>query len=444
MKGNRIVAAGALLVGFLLLTLVPVLTGFDHFPNKSIDMDKSHVPVVRSFAEQFPAIDLSDYNSATTPGMHIVLAVVSKVFGESETLLQVMTCLFGAAMVMVAWWFAAVRLRPWLAVVAVAPLALNPYVLGNSIWVMTDNFSLGLIAFVIGSSVFLAPEPRRLVATSLAMVASVLVRQINLWTMAGAVLAAIAGAPGLRGRMPWHDELDDGWTPARFLVISVGAIATVATLGYFVWKWGGLVPPTYATYHAGGINTGVAPYCLALFGVYALPILFTHHRELLRRPGVRRNAVLGCLVGLAIGLVLPSAAGVDVGRFGGWLWTLAGALPDVGDRSLLLVAGAVLGGGIAGMILGIIFESGNGRGGVLLAFFAVSFLAAYTANSQAFQRYFDPPVLLAIGWGFALMHRERSNMDRRILLAGLGCAAMQFVFAGWTLYRPLLAAASAN
>ena len=91
MKGNRVAAAGTLLVGFLLLTLVPVLTGFDHFPNKSIDMDKSHVPVVRSFAEQFPGIDLSDYNSATTPGMHVVLAAVSKVFGESETLLQVMT-----------------------------------------------------------------------------------------------------------------------------------------------------------------------------------------------------------------------------------------------------------------------------------------------------------------------------------------------------------------
>ena len=48
MTRSRAVAAGVLLLGFLLLTLGPVLSGFDHFPNKSIDMDKSHVPVVRS------------------------------------------------------------------------------------------------------------------------------------------------------------------------------------------------------------------------------------------------------------------------------------------------------------------------------------------------------------------------------------------------------------
>ena len=66
---------------FLLLTLVPVLSGYDQYYNKSYDMELFHVPVIRSFAEQFPAIDLSDYNSATTPGMHIVLAIVVKVLG---------------------------------------------------------------------------------------------------------------------------------------------------------------------------------------------------------------------------------------------------------------------------------------------------------------------------------------------------------------------------
>ncbi|MCH2145301.1 MAG: hypothetical protein MK082_09180, partial [Phycisphaerales bacterium] len=340
--------------------------------------------------------------------------------------------------VMLAWWYAAVSLRPWLAVLVVLPLALNPYVLGNSIWVMTDNLSLALIAIVVGSSLFIAPEPRRLLGTSMAMVASVLVRQINLWTMAGAILAAIAGAPGIRGRMPWHDKLDDGWTPTRLAMISAGALATVGFLGVFVFLWGGLVPPTYAEYHAGGINVAVAPYALALFAAYACPIPIVCHRELARRPSVRRNAILGCLVGLGIGLALESAPGLEAGRNGGWLWTLAGFTPDIAGRSLLLVLGATAGGAMAGMILGIIFESGNGRGGVLLAFFALSFLAAYTANTQAFQRYFDPPVLLAIAWALALMHRERSGMDRRITIAAAACAVMQLVFAGWALYRPLI------
>lgn len=60
---------GILLVGlFLALTAGPVWTGMDRLPSKSIDMDRNHVPVIRAFAAEWPAVDLSDYDSATTPG----------------------------------------------------------------------------------------------------------------------------------------------------------------------------------------------------------------------------------------------------------------------------------------------------------------------------------------------------------------------------------------
>ena len=73
--------------------------------------------------------------------------------------------------------------------------------------------------------------------------------------------------------------------------------------------------------------------------------------------------------------------------------------------------------------------------------FAVSFLAAYTANAQAFQRYFDPPVLLALGWALSLASNASTSGGRvspgRIACAGIAMAAMQVFFAVSTLYLRL-------
>jgi hypothetical protein len=74
--------------------------------------------------------------------------------------------------------------------------------------------------------------------------------------------------------------------------------------------------------------------------------------------------------------------------------------------------------------------------------FGLSFLAAYTANAQAFQRYFDPPALLAIGWGLAAAANARTEAgpvtNGRLGVAAVGVAGMQMVFAVATLYLPLL------
>ena len=77
-----------LLLGFLLVTMGPVLVGLDHFPAKSIDQDRNHLPVIRAFADALPEVDLRDYDSATTPGMHLFLAVMVRAGFDDETSLQ--------------------------------------------------------------------------------------------------------------------------------------------------------------------------------------------------------------------------------------------------------------------------------------------------------------------------------------------------------------------
>lgn len=448
-RPNRpgVTAAATLTALFLLATLGPVLLGLDRYPSKSIDMDRNHVPVVRSFAAQWPAPDLADYDSATTPGMHLALAGLLRLGGDSETLLQTATCGFGLLLVLVTWWFAARTTGPWIAVACTLPLAASPYVLGNAIWVMTDNLALALAALSMGIAIFTRPGTTGSGISAIAMILSVLVRQINVWPTAVAWLATITGHPAVRRRWPVRESIDAGWRPGPTIVLAGGVVGAFAVLAIFVRLWGGLVPPMFqpggagAATHAGGLNVAVTPYTLTLLGIYAAPALMVLLPFWREDPRVRRLAVAGAAIGLLAGCLLESAPGLEVGRNGGWLWTVADRLPVVAGRSTVLIAGATLGGLAAGALLGLVEAAGRARAAWLMVGFGLSFLAAYTANAQAFQRYFDPPALLALGWALAASVDAKTAAGHvngpRIAVAGFGCFAMQAVFAVATLYVPL-------
>ena len=332
----------------------------------------------------------------------------------------------------------------WITAACLLPLAASPYVLGNAIWVMTDNLALALVAISIGIALFMRPTAGGASVSGIAMVVSVLVRQINVWPTAIAWMATILGLPRVRRWLSFRDRLDDDASPVPPVILGSGVLLAFLVLGIFIGLWGGLVPPSFqpggegAMIHSGGINQAVSPYAMTLFGVYALPATVLFLPLWREDDEVRRTSLRGGLIGLVIGLVLHSAPGADLGRVGGWLWTLAERCPVLGGRSMLLVGGAVLGGFTAGMFFGLLRAAGRLRAGWLMLGFAVSFLAAYTANAQAFQRYFDPPVLLALGWCLALAAGAVTAggvlAPARIAAAGLGLATMQVVFAITTLY----------
>ncbi len=69
-----------LLVGFAVLSWAVVTTGRVG-TGESADMVNYHVPVIRTFAQELPTPDLAKYDSATTPGYHLALALVWKMTG---------------------------------------------------------------------------------------------------------------------------------------------------------------------------------------------------------------------------------------------------------------------------------------------------------------------------------------------------------------------------
>ncbi|MDA9858809.1 hypothetical protein N9D23_11875 [Rubripirellula sp.] len=453
-----------LLVIFIAATLGPVLLGFDHFPKKSVDHDHHHIPVVLSFAERLPEVDLSDYASATTPGMHLAMAVFLSATGFSdpratETLLQVCSCFFGVLLVLAAFRYASRISSPWTAFVCVLPVASSPYVLGNAIWVMTDNLSLALIAVTVGTTLFCEANGAFAFRSGVALVCSVFVRQINIWVSGVAMVGYLLQWTPVRRHLTFPDQpqtLGNGFVP--MVIFAVATILAAGVIIGFVLLWGGLVPPMFqigggGMTHAGGFNYGVTPGVLSLLGVYASPAIVILMPFWIRDGRIVRTMMIGLGIGLLAGLTFESVAGKEYGRISGWLWLFASKAPAVLGRSCLVFAGSIVGGGTAGVLFGLLTTAGRGRTACLLAGFAISFSTAYTVNSWAFQRYFDPTILLAIGWCLASLETSTrvrgapesapSGLGRadckplglvQVRLAAIGVFAMQAVFAAFTLY----------
>ena len=64
------------------------------------DQNHHHLPVIRQFATQLPWPDIRDYESATAPLWHIVLAIPAR-FGASDVSLRLLTALAGGILVLV-------------------------------------------------------------------------------------------------------------------------------------------------------------------------------------------------------------------------------------------------------------------------------------------------------------------------------------------------------
>jgi hypothetical protein len=110
----------------------------------------------------------------------------------------------------------------------------------------------------------------------------------------------------------------------------------------------------------------------------------------------------------------------EVGRWGGPLWDAAKVAPVVAGRSTLLVGLAGLGAAVLAGVWSLADRAGRGRSAGMLLVAMAGMVAAQCLNAQTFERYFDPWVLLSIGWlaAMATPHaRERSLSVGMLLLA---------------------------
>jgi len=379
----------------------------DLFPTSrgAWDQDIYHLRVVQQFASQWPTPDVGDYRSGSTPLYHLSLAAVSRWLSDDPRMLRAAGALYTLAMVGLAAWVCAGRVGAWRGFALALPLAASPYVFASGAWILPDNagWLWLLVVMVIAWRVPLTGAS--LAVAGLALVLLVLTRQVHLWAASQLWLAALLpiAAPGVDPRAPMAWELSSRrvrlWGAA--ILASVPAFLAVA---WFVHRWHGLVPPMFQggafddvinepfPRNSGG-NPSVLTVILALAGIigtffvgFAWP---TVQRLIRLDRALWMRVITWGLVGGVLAALPVSTYNQDAGRFTG-VWDIARRTPVVAGRSLFLVAAAAWGAAI----IGLWFSALSRRDRWMFLGAWAGFIAAQMPSMQAWQRYYEPFILL--------------------------------------------------
>ncbi len=470
-KRLREFVPGALLCGLVLAMALPVILGGRVGTSESGDELHYHVPVIREFATSWPDVDLRRYNSATTPGYHLMMAWVWTASGEPsrptprvsmqagpggwppevrlteserdafrafqrELLpLRLLNLSFGLAAVLVVWVGARRFVGALAAAVLASPFVLSPYITSSSIWLTTDNAAwacvLGALALACGARPGVGSTMGAGALASLA----VLMRQIHVWVAGPIGLAGALASPlallAPRVCRPTTRNARGSWT--MLAVALVAAMTPMLIVGGFMWLWGGLTPeaPRIRSIHGGGINPAAPAFglsVLACYSVFFLPMILRRQGGVrLLGPGVWLALLLG--VGFAVIASTSTQAPTFENpplRGYGWLWAVSGKLPTVGERSLLFLALAPCGAASLVVLWRAARANGRAPQAFTLLVGMLAWLCAQTANPAAWQRYFDPLLLASLAWltamGMTGLPVGRSFLDRAARFAPLALA----------------------
>ncbi len=408
-SGPARMAVGLLLA---LLALIPawvlILSG-DVNGRGAYDQLNYHEPAIVRFAQQWPRMEVGNYLSATTPGYHIALATVSQVIGTDRIGLQLVGSLFSGALLLVLGLALARRVGARRAIGLGLPLVGSMYVFFPAVWLLPDNAGwLGVVA------VLLLALSGRIdvwfhVSIGVALLLLVLTRQIHVWVAGVAIAAAWLGSAGENSEAPCWDIAGFsgrgvGASVTRAAIVAGAMVPSVLALGWFVRMWGGLTPPQFHGAHQG-VNPAAAAFILAMFGLMGAFFVPLAWRGLSRSLASNRVQLLGGAVfGLLASVAVPTGYSVEAGRYSG-LWNLTKQIPTVGERSLLIIGLATLGGGLVMWFLGSLGRRERWVFGAAIA----GYIAAMTASHEVWHRYVEPHALIVLAMMAAcIIDREES------------------------------------
>jgi hypothetical protein len=382
---------------FLLLAAVVWVGGWTNARAES-DQNGYHLVAIRTFSGQFPRPDFHDYPSATTPGYHLVLAVAFRFVTEDALWLRAIGALFTVGLLISLGAQLRRRVSPLCATALTLPVATSLYTFTSGAWLLPDNAGWWgvLIALAIALSPCLAP--RTYFYACVLTVALILTRQVHIWTAGLLVFAAWLGSSET-----WKaGHTTDSRLSARLrraTRMSIALLPAAAVGASFFALWHGTMPPSmkeeqsrgWSVPEAGirlaGPNWAVPAAFLSIvggIGLFYLPyVSATWKRSFSVRP-----VLFGAITGMLIGALPPTS--YELGARSSGLWNAVRALPTVADRSPLVAGLASLGGAILAMWWQVLPR----RDALVFSAAVVFFVAAQIPNPSAFQRYYEPFVLI--------------------------------------------------
>lgn len=396
------------LIGFFLLATVPVILTGRNGPSEAHDQNEHHLIVIRSMVEQWPRIEFVDYPSATSPGYHLAMSLIGRAAAPSDPagprgvmVMRLVNTLPSLGLLLIAWWGASRFLGPVMGAAIVTPLLLNQYFLGAAIYLTTDNAAWCFVLLAMSGLLRRRVSPAQGLGLGAAACLAVAVRQIHVWAAAPAAAASLLRSPLRRLAPAWMRPAQDAPVGGSMAIVGVlSGLAPLALLGWFVWQWEGLMPPAYRDLHNTGANPATFAFALAMaggLGVLLAPVADLSPR---RDLGSRAALSLGFVGLLAATLVETSYSERD--RAYGAVWKFVQLTPDVAGRSVVILGASIVGGALLGALWSAASRRGRGPAAALLLLSALGWTLAQSFNSMAWQRYFEPFLLVLLAWLVAL------------------------------------------
>jgi hypothetical protein len=382
---RRLVRFGAPLL--LVVLALPLIRAQVFSTNDAFDEINYHRPIIATMAADFPAVDIVNYNAAMAPGYHVAMAAVLRVTG-SWTAVRAANLAIGVLLIVLAGHVAWQLSGEWSAALTTLTLAASSYVVSGSVWLTTDNLGLLLAMGSLSLVILRRPIQARSLASGVVGALSALVRQIHVWTSVPLIVDAL-----------WTDAPTGDGRAWRRLASVAPAVLPVVAVGLLVLLWGGLLPPRFVGHHEGW-NPVAFAFGLSLLGVFGLPWLLAMTADL--RLALESRPGLPVIVVALCASLVPTTYAVRDGRWGGWLWELVRWSPTAFERSLLVPGLAVAG---ACTVLTLVYRAsraGRSREAIVLVVALAAWMAAQSANFQAWQRYFEPAILILLSWLIAL------------------------------------------
>jgi len=435
------------------LLVIPVILSGRGGTNEAGDARRYHEPVIETMVEQWPSPDIVNYRSTTSPGYHLLMAGLMKLTGAETVdapVVRFTNALLTWILVTAIFWWASAFCGAWLALALTTPALLSSYTLGGGIWLTTDASAWAFIALAVGGAVATTrATPMRMGMLGLCATLAVGIRQVHVWAIAPIGLLAVLSGP-LRGWIPRGIRIGDDPARAswgRFAWGMVCALTPAALLACFVMIWGGLTPPEYRDKHNVGANSATFAFALSLcavFGVYFLPAALDEIKR-----GALKNKWLWICVGIGLlAAIVPATDWVRIEhadgsrwnpRDNGWLWKpIVQRAPDLfGRTSVVILLLAPMGAGVVWLLRQAAESAGRGAQANVLLLTTLGWLGAQSMNSLAWQRYFEPMILMGLIW-LTAMALPRGTDAKRVRLTVVGAlvlAGFQALLVGVTLYR---------
>ena len=400
----------AVVAGLFLLAVTPlILVGWDR-GRGGFDQNEHYFRAVVQFSRQWPRFDFSDYTSATTPGFLLYVAAAHRFLTQDFRTLRLVAALVTVGLLGHLAWEVGKRVSVGLGVALCLPMVCSLYVFNSGLYILPDNAGWWGVLIAIALAMRKKVDVWTFAGGCVLTAALVFVRQIHLWAAAVLWLAAWMGSEKDPEREERFGALfaDVKRSAPRAGLMVLLTVPAVLVIAYFFRQWGGSTPARYRDLAQGG-NPAVPLTVLAVFGMagtFFLSVVWGRVKDVLADCGSRRVVIGAAVLGFVVGVVPVTTLHFPERASG--IWHLAGRMPIVAERSVLMVVLSTWGAAMLALFTLTIRR----RDRWLFLGAWVAFVAAQSASFTAWQRYYEPFAFMMLAVGASLVVQQERRVPR--------------------------------